>query len=141
MYLAVTKKLYRDKKKKMIEKSHLRNACYGCATNHKVQRVHEIPWRNENQDWLHYSSAFSDLFSELFCSENKENVCFILVVSAGDFFVYILIFIAKLSRHVKGTHLLRVLNKRPSGVMKMFCLVFEQTMATSSAHFCSKPFH
>lgn len=85
MCLAITKSLYVDKKKKkMIEKSHLKNTHYCYGKSHKIQRIHEILWRDENQGWTDYSSAFSAVFSQLFCSENKGNVCFILITSVGN---------------------------------------------------------
>lgn len=101
-------------------------------------RVPETPGRDEDRDCTDYSSAFSDALAELFCAGNKGNVCFIL--SVEDFSSHlVLIFTAELSCHCKCTHLLPVLNKRPSGVMKTFCLIFEQTMATSSLLFQNFP--
>lgn len=58
------------------------------AKIHKIQRVIEIPWRGESQDWMYFSLfTSSDVFSQLFCSENKENVCFIIKLPVGDFSV------------------------------------------------------
>lgn len=105
------KKWYVDKRKKKFLKKVLSKKCH--VRSHKIPRVPEIPWTAVNQDWLDYSSAFSDAFAELLCLGNEENVWFTLWVSAGDFSVCSH-FYRKTLLWLRGTHLLPVSSAYPS---------------------------